>query len=416
MRSHASLDVERAFQRAQAFRSRMTAGCEPARRWLTRSDLEPVLAAFGITRVADLTDLDVIGIPVCSAVRPASRSLVVSSGKGMNFDAAWVSAVMESCEQALAEDASALTAVVETPLGLARRGLRSVPLERQSRCAASYLPPDKELAWVRGLSWLTGEPVYAPYELVGMDMATLSPWNTREFRISSTGLASGGDFASAFAHALGELVEDDALFGVMLAPAGGRRAPDVEFAAGEEHELVRAMSRIAAAGVEARFSVMVDDSPLPVVMATLLPVEEGVSERLYFSGYGCRPRTEDAALAALIEAVQCRALFISGARDDLFEGEYRGVVGTSTERLFGACRFLPPGNGKAAHGGPTLSDAVAAVTQGGSDIYVFPLGGDRFGLEAVRLLADDLVSMSRPEFYPNSGRAARKLLRQWSQA
>ncbi|TCU33134.1 YcaO-like family protein [Rhizobium azibense] len=411
MRS-AHCDIEQAFHRLQAFRTSMTAGLEPVPRRLTRDDLEPVLGSFGITRVADITDLDVIGIPVCSGVRPASRSLSVSSGKGMTFEAAWVSTVMESCEQALAEDAPALTAIVDSPQGLARRGLRSVPLDRQSRCATRHLPPDKELAWVRGMSWLTGEAVYAPYELVGMDMVTLAPWNTLGFRMSSVGLASGGDIATAFTHALGELIEDDALFGTVLAPTG-RRAGCVEFIAGEDDELVQAMSRLATAGIEARFSIAGDDSAMPVVTAVLLPQEDGTRERLYFSGSGCGPRLEDAALAALLEAVQCRALFISGARDDLFEGEYRGVAGTGTERLFGACRFLPPGD-QTDHRMLALNDTVGVVAEGGRDIYVFPLGGGGFGFEAVRVLADDLVSMTRPASYVPSGRAARKLLRQWS--
>jgi ribosomal protein S12 methylthiotransferase accessory factor len=402
-----------ALESLQALRFQIGASGQPAPRRLTRADLEPALRSFGITRVADLTGLDVIGLPVCSAVRPASRSLSVSSGKGMDFEAAWVSAVMESCEQALAEDAPALIALVDTPSGLARRGLLSVPLQRQSRCAAGHLPQDKELAWVEGVSWRTGEPVYAPYELVGMDMATQSPWNTRQFRMGSTGLASGGDFGSAFAHALGELIEDDALFGVTLAPAG-RRADDVAFAAAQEHGLMRAMARLAAAGVEARFSVVGDDAVLPVVMAALLP--QDTRERIYFSGYGCRPVLEDAALAALLEAVQCRALFISGARDDLFEGEYRGVAGNGTERLFGTARFLPPVNGGVGDGGPPIADAVAALTEDGRDLYVFPIGDGRFGIETVRVLADDLVSMSRPESYPNSTRAAGKLLRQWGRA
>ncbi|WP_192357618.1 hypothetical protein [Mesorhizobium mediterraneum] len=35
--------------------------------------------------------------------------------------------------------------------------------------------------------------------------------------------------------------------------------------------------------------------------------------------------------------------------------------------------------------------------EGVPNIYVFPLGGGRFGIEAVRVLADDLVSMRQPE-------------------
>ncbi|MER9300748.1 YcaO-like family protein [Mesorhizobium sp. M0621] len=406
-------DVEQAFRRVQAFRGEMAADLEPASRWLTRGDLEPVLGSFGITRVADLTDLDLIGIPVCAAVRPASRSLSVSAGKGMTYEAAWTSAVMESCEQALAEDARTLTAVVDSPRGLARRRLRSVPLDRQSRCAARHLPQDQDLAWVRGLSWMTGEPVYAPYELVGMDMVTLAPWNTRAFRMSSVGLASGGDIAGAFTHALREIVEDDAMFGALL-PGAGRQAVCVEFNAGQDHELVRAISLLAAAGVEARFSVAGDNDGLPVVMAALVPEEDYSRGRSYFSGSGCRSGLEQAALAALLEAVQCRALFISGARDDLFEDEYGGVLTSSTERLFGSYRLLPQSIGLNRHQDLTLKDTIGSVMEGVRDIYVFPLGGGRFGIEAVRVLADDLVSMHQPESYAHSGRAARKLLRQWS--
>ena len=53
---------------------------------------------MGITRVAVLTGLDVIGIPVAAAVRPNSRSVAVHQGKGVTLDAAKASAVMEAVE------------------------------------------------------------------------------------------------------------------------------------------------------------------------------------------------------------------------------------------------------------------------------------------------------------------------------
>ncbi|WP_292597580.1 hypothetical protein [Mesorhizobium sp.] len=34
---------------------------------------------------------------------------------------------------------------------------------------------------------------------------------------------------------------------------------------------------------------------------------------------------------------------------------------------------------------------------GDPNIYAFPLGGGRYGIEAVRVIADDLVSMRQPE-------------------
>ncbi|MGT2531691.1 hypothetical protein ACU4GG_35025 [Streptomyces nojiriensis] len=55
-------------------------------------------AKVGVTRVADITRLDTIGIPTFQAVRPLSRTLAVSQGKGMTPELAKLSAVMESVE------------------------------------------------------------------------------------------------------------------------------------------------------------------------------------------------------------------------------------------------------------------------------------------------------------------------------
>ena len=48
--------------------------------------LQPKLAAVGITRLADVTGLDRVGLPVVLAVRPLGRSLAVSQGKGLTRD------------------------------------------------------------------------------------------------------------------------------------------------------------------------------------------------------------------------------------------------------------------------------------------------------------------------------------------
>ncbi|MQS39922.1 hypothetical protein FFZ77_31390, partial [Streptomyces katsurahamanus] len=47
----------------------------PAETWDT---IRPLLPRFGISRVADVTGLDVIGLPVAVAFRPLSRTLAVS--------------------------------------------------------------------------------------------------------------------------------------------------------------------------------------------------------------------------------------------------------------------------------------------------------------------------------------------------
>lgn len=56
------------------------------------------MPAFGITRIANVTGLDTIGIPVVMVCRPNSRSISVSQGKGPDLDAARASGLMESVE------------------------------------------------------------------------------------------------------------------------------------------------------------------------------------------------------------------------------------------------------------------------------------------------------------------------------
>src|SRR5437016_14433724 len=58
---------------------------------------------MGITRIANVTGLDSIGIPVVMVCRPNSRSLAVSQGKGLDLAAAKASGLMESIETYHAE-------------------------------------------------------------------------------------------------------------------------------------------------------------------------------------------------------------------------------------------------------------------------------------------------------------------------
>src|SRR3546814_6175780 len=53
---------------------------------------------IGITRVANLTGLDRLGIPVVSVCRPHARSLALSHGKGLDLASAIASGLMESAE------------------------------------------------------------------------------------------------------------------------------------------------------------------------------------------------------------------------------------------------------------------------------------------------------------------------------
>jgi len=63
----------------------------------------PLAPVMGITRVANVTGLDSVGIPVVMVCRPNSRSVAVSQGKGIDLASARASGLMEAVEQYHAE-------------------------------------------------------------------------------------------------------------------------------------------------------------------------------------------------------------------------------------------------------------------------------------------------------------------------
>ena len=66
---------------------------------------EDKLITAGITRIADITDLDRIGLPVFTAIRPTAEDGAISiyGGKGITKDHAKASAMMEGFERYSAE-------------------------------------------------------------------------------------------------------------------------------------------------------------------------------------------------------------------------------------------------------------------------------------------------------------------------
>src|SRR5512137_576024 len=71
----------------------------PPEETLKRADAK--LPAAGITRVADITNLDRVGIPVFSSIRPMADKGAISvyNGKGASPVEARVSAMMEGVER-----------------------------------------------------------------------------------------------------------------------------------------------------------------------------------------------------------------------------------------------------------------------------------------------------------------------------
>ena len=136
----------------------------------TLASLMPLMPKLGITRIANVTGLDRLGIPVISVCRPNSRSLAVYQGKGATVTAAKVSGLMESIERYHAEFTPPPTQLASFA---AMRG--QVPIVEADELAARngmHFRADLDRGWVQGLDVLGKTPIWVPHEIVHFATAT----------------------------------------------------------------------------------------------------------------------------------------------------------------------------------------------------------------------------------------------------
>ena len=173
----------------------------------TLAAIEPRKHLFGITRVADVTGLDRVGIPVAIAIRPTARSVAVSQGKGIDLASAKVSALMEAIEVWHAEN-------IEAPLVLASIADvagRSCEVARLPMVAGSSRPDHARLLWIAGHDLVSGQSKLVPFEMVHADYAPPLKPGYGLFPASTNGLASGNHQLEAISSAICEVIERDAL-------------------------------------------------------------------------------------------------------------------------------------------------------------------------------------------------------------
>ncbi len=284
--------------------------------------LTPMLGSMGITRVANLTGLDRIGIPVVMVCRPRSRALSVSQGKGLTLEAAKCSGIMESVESYHAER-------VELPLRFASyeellgRGARVAEVDRLPRLATSSYDPEVRLLWVEGFDLLVQEPTWVPYEVVHSDYTLPFPPGSGCFIASSNGLASGNHVLEALSHALLEVVERDAYSLWRLTSGGGHPDDQVDLDSVTDPACRSVLDLYERAGVQVAAWDMTSDVGLPSFACRIAEKTLDPYQRLYAAGgMGCHLRPETALLRSLTEAAQGRLTAISGSRDDKLRSDY----------------------------------------------------------------------------------------------
>jgi ribosomal protein S12 methylthiotransferase accessory factor len=305
--------------------------------------VKPYFPAAGITRVAEVTNLDRIGIPVALAVRPNSRSLSVSQGKGIHRDQAVLSAVMEALELAVAE---------RLPGGLRRAALEqmdrrdTVDLDASTRCRLDRLRRDEEILWAEGYELGSDRAVQLPWALVGVDYRDQPEGFHTAFQVSTDGLASGARDDEAILHGLCELIERDAL--ALMTFMSTEELETRAYLVNEDDgpDVVAMRRAIEAAGCSLNVIDMTSDIGVPAFTAIVSdPVEDAarVTKYAHSGGSGCHPSRRRALEKAIVEAAQSRITRIAGSRDDLPASTYAAADDSDRHAVAGMLSFARSG-------------------------------------------------------------------------
>ncbi len=351
---------------------------------------------MGITRVADITGLDVIGLPVVTVCRPNSRAVTVSLGKGLDVAAARASGVMESIEAFMAER-------ITRPLLLGSfNDLRSshplVDVDLLPRTTDSLYHPDLPILWIEGQELLTGTPRWVPYEMVHTAYTLPRPSGTGAFVATSNGLASGNHLLEAISHAICETVERDAatLHSVRGPAETALRRIDPRTV--DDPGCGEALDRLDRADMWVAIWDITTDIGIPAFTCMIAeghraPVQMTDSAE----GMGCHPDPKVALLRALTEAAQCRLASISGGRDDPSGWEYSQELepelpGQTTDLAGEAARdfaTVPAFDGDSLDA-DVAWELTALRSAGISEVVAVVLTCEEFGIPVVRVIVPGL--------------------------
>lgn len=359
-----------------------------------RAWLEGLIAPLGITRLADVTGLDTVGMPVVTVCRPAARAHIVSQGKGATRLEAEVSGILEAAEAYHAERITAplrYATLKELSAEVPVAAVHALP-----RLGTEMFHPERRILWIEAIGLHDHAPAWLPYASVHLDFTLPLPPGSGSFPTSSTGLAAGATWADAIAHGLAEGIERDAE--AIFAATDGWRDPSrrIDFA-GLDGPAAELLSQIGAAGLGVAAWRTTRDIDVPAVHALVFehPGASGPARRPS-GGSGAHPDPETALARAIAEALQSRLTMISGVREDNDRAHYASLEAEGYAAMIATIEEMPAearlAGPRAPQSGADTSTWLRArlAAAGYRKSYAVDLSRPEIGLPVVRVVIPGL--------------------------
>lgn len=282
--------------------------------------IEPLLwKHFGITRVANITGLDHIGIPTYIAIRPQAKLLTTAQGKGLNDDLAKISAMMESIEGWHSENmiAPSLFGAYNLlkdhyPMVNLHPNINHGPFEWVNI-------ESLEIPWAQGIDLLSNQIIYFPYTTINVNTTFFQP-GYRYFPPTTNGLASGNTLDEAICHALFEVLERE----FEACHFDISQMPYVDPSTIKSAHLLELLTKIKRNNLSLEIWDITTEMKIPAYFAVLHDTDD-VRTVGMLMGTGAHFSSVVALSRAITEAVQGRATIISGSRDDQTPRVYKKI-------------------------------------------------------------------------------------------
>ncbi len=286
---------------------------------------EDKLKTAGITRIADITDLDRIGLPVYTAIRPTAEygGVSVYGGKGISKDHAKASAMMEGFERYSAERQDSDEIILSNVNEISSKGdyidpkSLNLPKEFEKKDIS-----DIRLEWSMAHDLITDKDYYIPTN------AIYHPYthdNNVEslFKSNTNGLASGNILEEAILHGIFEVIERDAW---SIFELTHKNYSQIDLDTIESETINETIEKFTSNGINIKLMDFTADIDVPTIAAS---ADDTITRDagLLTLGIGTHLDPEVAILRALTEVAQSRATQINGAREDTVRADFAREAG-----------------------------------------------------------------------------------------
>ena len=288
----------------------------------TIKNVESKLRTAGVTRVAEITHLDRIGIPVYSAIRPSAAEGAVSiyAGKGATKPQAKASAMMEAFERYSAELNEEIRQNFVSGI---YEGSAEEYINPNSLILPNLLfnPETSKIEWVKstnlkddGTVLVPANAIYHPY---------IPEDTVKIFQSNTNGLASGNMVEEAVFHGMMEVVERDAW---SIFESKRQQKSEISCENTDNEIIINILAMFKEAGINVKLIDLTADIKITTVAAvsddTILK-----DPALLTLGVGTHLDPEIAVIRALTEVAQSRATQIHGTREDTVRAVFMRKAG-----------------------------------------------------------------------------------------